>query len=147
MPEAFTIVVGVATIVTNVWKISRDVYELIDGIKNAPEHIKAVSQDVRGLYVVLGSLQQMLIKIEEDELPSAAMPILGLLDEPMKNCFTAFVELQKKINKYTKRTGDINQSTWKRSWWFFTEKDTNAYRVHLAAYKSTVTIALGAANL
>jgi len=147
MPEPLTIVTGVLSIVGNVWKISKDVYELIDGIKNAPAHIKAVSQDVRGLYVVLGALQQLLVKIEEKELPPAAMPVFELLDEPMNNCLTAFVELQKKINKYTKRTGAINESYWKRSWWFFTEKDTNVYRVHLAAYKSTVTIALGAANL
>ncbi|KAF4632965.1 hypothetical protein G7Y89_g5165 [Cudoniella acicularis] len=147
MVEALTIVAGVTTIVSNVWKISRDVYELIDGIKNAPVHIKAVSQDVRGLYVVLGSLQDILVKFEEEQQAPAAMPVFELLDEPMRNCFDAFLELQKKLNRFTKRTGAINESIWKRSWWFFTEKDTNAYRVHLAAYKSTVTIALGAATL
>jgi hypothetical protein len=99
MLEALTIVASVTTIVSNVWKISKDVYELIDGIKNAPDHIKTVSQDVRGLYVVLGSLQQLLVKIEDDELPPTAMSVFELLNEPMTNRFTAFVELQKKINK------------------------------------------------
>jgi len=132
MPEPITIVAGVTTIVGNVWRISKDVYELIDGVGNAPKHIFALAQDVRGLYGVLGSLQ---------------IPIFEGLQQPLDHCFWAFRELQMKICKYIKPTGDPRQSKWAAFRWQFTEKDTNVYRSHLASYKLTVDVALATANL
>ena len=56
MPEpVITIIGGVAAIVTNVWKVSKDLHDLINGIKNAPRHIQTVSDDLGGLYIALGA--------------------------------------------------------------------------------------------
>jgi hypothetical protein len=83
-------------------------------------------------------------------------PILESLKQPLDHCLSAFCELQQKINKYTKRSGDAKQSkrttfwwdTKKLSiWWEFTERDTAMYQSHLASYKSTIDIALTTATL
>jgi hypothetical protein len=147
MPEPITIVAGVTTIVGNVWRISKDVYELIDGVGNAPKHIFALAQDVRGLYGVLGSLQGLLQDLKVDCLPENVIPIFEGLQQPLDHCFWAFRELQMKICKYIKPTGDPRQSKWAAFRWQFTEKDTNVYRSHLASYKLTVDVALATANL
>jgi hypothetical protein len=147
MPEPITIVAGVTTIVGNVWRISKDVSDLIEGIENAPKHILAVSQDVRGLYGVLGPLQGLLQDLKGDRLPENVVPIFEGLQQPLDHCFWAFRELQMKICKYTKPMGDIRRSKWTAFRWQFTEKDTNAYRAHLASYKLTVDVAFAAANL
>ena len=97
MPEPITIVAGVTTIVGNVWRISKGVSDLIEGIENAPKHILAVSQDVRGLYGVLGPLQGLLQDLKGDRLPENVVPIFEGLRQPLDHCFWAFRELQMKI--------------------------------------------------
>jgi hypothetical protein len=147
MPEPISIVAGVTTIVSNVYRISKDVYDLIDAIENAPKHILAVSQDVHGLYGVLGPLQGLLQDLKVQKLPDNVFPIFEGLQQPLDHCFWAFRELQMKVCKYTKPTGDIRRSKWAAFRWQFTEKDANSYRAHLASYKLTVDVALAAANL
>jgi hypothetical protein len=147
MPEPITIIAGVISIVGNVWKISKDLYELIDGIMNAPRHIIAISNDVQALYVVLGTLQGLLNDVREgDQLQAACVPIFETLQQPLDNCLSICTELSAKLNKYTKPTGDVRRSKWTAFRWQFTEKETDTYRRYLAAYKSTVTIALTSAN-
>jgi hypothetical protein len=147
MAEAIAIVAGVTTIVNNVWKTSKDVYDLIDSIRNAPKHILAISQDVQGLYMVLGSLQGLLRDLAGHNLPVTLIPIFESLQQPLNHCFFAFCELQQKINKYTKPAGEINRTKWAAFKWQFTEKDANMFRDHLASYKLTVDVALATANL
>jgi hypothetical protein len=60
LKPVIAIVAGFSAIVTNVWRVSQHLYELIDGIKNAPRHICAISEVVQGFYIVLGSLQGLL---------------------------------------------------------------------------------------
>ena len=81
MPEPISIVAGVTTIVSNVYRISKDVYDLIDAIENAPKHILAVSQDVHGLYGVLGPLQGLLQDLKVQKRPDNVFPIFEGLQQ------------------------------------------------------------------
>jgi hypothetical protein len=148
MPEPIlSVVAGVTAIVVNVYRISKDVYDLIDAIKNAPRHVLAISQDIQALYLVLGSLQNLLEDLDSDHLHPNILPIFESLQQPLNHCFFAFRELQQKICRYTKPNGQINRTRWAAFRWQFTEKDANLYRNHLASYKLTVSVALATANL
>lgn len=147
MPEPITIVVGVISIVGNVWNISRDLYELIDGIINAPRNIIAISNDVQALYVVLGTLQDLFHDVKDGgRLHAVCVPVFETLQQPLDNCLSICKELSAKLEKYTKPAGGIRRSKRTAFRWQFTEKKTDTYRRHLAAYKSTVTIAITSAN-
>jgi hypothetical protein len=57
MPEPVTIVSAVGTIVVNGIKLCLSVYGTIDGMKQAPKHLKAVSSDLKAFYGILGTIQ------------------------------------------------------------------------------------------
>jgi hypothetical protein len=147
MPEPLTIVTGVTALIVNIWRISQDVYDLIDGIENAPGHILAVSHDIKGMYMVLGSLQGLLSELDVDRLAPPIKGIFESLQHPLKHCVMAFRQLQYKLYKHTKPSREINRSKWSAFWWQFTEKDTVAWRGHFTSYKLTLDVALATANL
>ncbi|KAH8588307.1 hypothetical protein B0O99DRAFT_693593 [Bisporella sp. PMI_857] len=124
-----TIIADVTTIVSKVFRISKDVSDLVDAIENAPKHILAVSQDVRSLCGVLGPLQ-------------------GLLQDPkLKSCLRMWFRYSKACKSRCIIVWDIRRSKWAWFWWQFKEKEANAYRAHLTSYKLTVDVALAAENL
>ena len=49
MAEAIGIISGLAAIATTVLSTSKTLYELIDGINNAPNDVRAISDDLKGL--------------------------------------------------------------------------------------------------
>lgn len=148
MPEPLlTLICGVSAIVSNAWKISKDLYELIDGIKNAPTHISAISGDLQGLYMVLGVLQGLLPSLDVNQLHRGLIPIFESLHLNMDNCFATLIETFKKLIRYTTVTGEVKMSKWVAFRWQFKEKDIGLLRGHLAAYKMTVNLALATANL
>jgi hypothetical protein len=146
-----TIIGGVAAIVTNVWKVSKDLHDLINGIKNAPRHIQTISDDLRGLYVALGALQGLLPKLdtnrESTDLVPMFEPIFESLQLNLENCFHVLVETSTKLGRYTKPSGGMGQNKWTAFRWQFKEKDIAELRGQLAAYKMTVNLALATANL
>lgn len=148
MPEpVLTVIAGVSAIVTNVWTTSRNLYELIDGINNAPRHIHAISADLQGIHMVLGALRGLVDDLSEDKVPGELIPMFESLEQNMDHCSSTFEQLNIKLSKYTKPSGGANRSKWAAFKWQFTEKDTERYRAHLEAYKMTVNVALNAANL
>lgn len=148
MPEpVITIIGGVAAIVTNVWKVSKDLHDLINGIKNAPRHIQTISDDLRGLYVALGALQGLLPKLDTSRVPTDLEPIFESLQLNLENCFHVLVETSTKLGRYTKPFGGMGQNKWTAFRWQFKEKDIAELRGQLTAYKMTVNLALATANL
>jgi hypothetical protein len=147
MPEPMTIVAGVITVVSNAWKISKDLYNLSEGIQSAPKHVLAVSADLKGLHSVLGSLRGLLDGLDDAQLSPALAPILENLQLPLDSCLTTFTQLSQTIHKFIKPSGDPSRSKWKGFRWQFTDKDVGVLRNHLAAYKLTVDVGIAAENL
>ncbi|KAJ9251010.1 hypothetical protein DTO195F2_7945 [Paecilomyces variotii] len=129
--------------------VSKGLYEFIEGIKNAPRHVLAIAQDVRGLYLVLGSLQGLLACLHQDSLPSNVLPMLESLQQPLDHCLFAFRQLQQKIGRYTKPASDgqVRMRKWTAFRWQFTEKEADVWREHLISYKLTLDVAIATANL
>ncbi|KAJ9241307.1 hypothetical protein DTO271D3_8388 [Paecilomyces variotii] len=147
--DAIGIISGIMQIVTNVYSVSKGLYEFIEGIKNAPRHVLAIAQDVRGLYLVLGSLQGLLACLHQDSLPSNVLPMLESLQQPLDHCLFAFRQLQQKVGKYTKPASDgqVRMRKWTAFRWQFTEKEADVWREHLISYKLTLDVAIATANL
>ncbi|KUJ16412.1 uncharacterized protein LY89DRAFT_734507 [Mollisia scopiformis] len=147
MPEpVITLISGLATIVTNVWKVSKDLHDLIEGIRNAPQHVRVIMDDVHGLTIVLGALQGLLPNVDASRFPTDLVPIFESLQLNLDNCFSILMELSRKLIRYTNAAGEISKSRWMAFRWQFTEKGVNEFRSHLAAYKMTVQLAISTAN-
>jgi hypothetical protein len=69
MPEPITIASAVSAIVANGIKLCFGVYGTIDGMKQAPKHLKAVSSDLKDFYSILGTIQWYL---DDKELTQGA---------------------------------------------------------------------------
>jgi hypothetical protein len=148
MPEpVITLISGVATIVTNVWRVSKDLYDLIEGIRNAPNHVRVIMVDVHGLYIVLGVLQGLLPNVDASRLRTDLVPIFESLQLNLNNCCSVLIELSRKLIRYTNAAGEISRSRWLAFRWQFTEKGVKEFRDHLAAYKMTVHLAISTATL
>lgn len=102
MPEpVVTLISGVATIVTNVWRVSKDLYDIIEGIRNAPMHVRVIMVDVDGLYIVLGALQGLLPNVDASRLRADLVPVFESLQLNLNNCCSILIELSRKLIRYT----------------------------------------------
>jgi hypothetical protein len=111
MPEpVITLISGVAAIVTNVWRVSKDLYDIIEGIRNAPTHIRVIMVDVNGLYIVLGALQGLLPNVDASRLRADLVPVFESLQLNLNNCCSILTELSRKLIRYTNAAGHISMS-------------------------------------
>ncbi|KAL8808758.1 MAG: hypothetical protein Q9200_004043, partial [Gallowayella weberi] len=93
-------VLGIATVAT---QSSKGLYELIDGIRSAPDEIKNISRDTHALYNILYSLESSLkdptitaVVAEDDALTA----LIANLRMPLKNCSSVLGQLMVKIQGF-----------------------------------------------
>jgi hypothetical protein len=142
-------IAGITRLVSNVYGVSRGLYQLFDAIKNAPMHVLGIARDVQSLHFVLGSLQGLLEDLQGSCIPSNVLPILETLQQPLDHCLFALQQLQLKISKYTKAASDgtVHMRKWTAFRWQFTEKDASAWKENLISYKLALDVAVATANL
>lgn len=145
MPDPFSLATGVISLLANSYKFSKDMYELIDGIQSAPNHIRSISDDLKALYSTLGTLDTLLR--DERVSQNALMRALSVnLEDALKNCVRLFREVGMVVNEYVGSDGTANVGTWKKAKWNFKEKEIEAMRNHLATYKATCLMAVNTAT-
>ncbi|GKZ23551.1 hypothetical protein AbraIFM66951_007569 [Aspergillus brasiliensis] len=93
-------------LVSNAYSVSRELYQLVDAIRNAPTHITAMAQDIQSLYLVLGSLQGLLADLQKLSPLPGILPILESLQQPLSHCLFALDQLQQKLDKYSRPASD-----------------------------------------
>lgn len=108
--HVISLIGGVATIVTKVWTVSKDLYDIIQGIRNAPIHIRATMVDVDGLYIVLGALQGLLPKVDASRLRADLVPVFESLELNLNNCCSILIQFSRKLIRYTNAAGQISMS-------------------------------------
>lgn len=140
---------AIMQLVSNAYSVSRELYQLVDAIRNAPTHITAMAQDIQSLYLVLGSLQGLLADLQKLSPLPGILPILESLQQPLSHCLFALDQLQQKLDKYSRPASDgkIRMRKWTAFRWQFTEKDALFWRENLLSYKLTLDIAVATANL
>jgi hypothetical protein len=143
MADPLSITAGVAGLLGFALHGSKRMLEFIDGIRNAPKDIAAISVDLRALYQEIAALAAM----QEGFCRNPTMA--DYLREPLENCVDVFTEFTMTLNQYvvTTRDGSTKVRTWKHITWAFKEKEIQLFRNTLLAYKSSLSIAIGAMTL
>lgn len=145
MPEPLSIAVGVTSLLANSYKFSKDIYELIDGIQSAPNHIRNISDDLKALYSTLGTLDSLL-RDEHISRNTLIRDLSANLEEALKNCVRVFREVGLVVNEYVGADGTTSSGVWRKMKWTFKEKEVGALRDHLITYKATCMMAINTAT-
>ena len=61
MAEAIGVASAIITLVSTAYATCRKLHSNFDGMINAPKHIRIISSDLQDFYLVLGTLQALLI--------------------------------------------------------------------------------------
>jgi hypothetical protein len=116
---------------------ARRVYELVSGIRGAPEAVNNVSRDVKALANALEMLQTMLRTFHEPE----QLKMLPMLQLPLDNCVEILHDIEIKIKPYIKSQAG-KPGVWRGFIWTFREKDILTLQNTLLAYKQSLDIAI-----
>jgi hypothetical protein len=145
MPEPVTIVSASLSIAANAWKVGKETYDLVQGVKAAPKHIQRLAADFEGLYGVLGTLQGLL-ESHETRSPSASLPALtGNIETALRGCIRVFQDVQQIITPFVAVNGKVIRSTWNGiKWELFKKNDVNVLQTALDFNKQTLNIACSA---
>ncbi|KAL8863937.1 MAG: hypothetical protein Q9174_007507 [Haloplaca sp. 1 TL-2023] len=148
--DPLSIIAGVLGITTAAVQSSKALFELIDGIRSAPDEIKNISQDIHAFYNILYSLEVSLrdskitTVIAEDE---SLTSLLGNLDRPLANCSNVLGQLMLKIRSFVKPLeGEKWRMTSNSIQWYFGRREILELTQRLEACKATLDTGLIAIN-
>jgi hypothetical protein len=146
MPEPIAIAAAVSTIVVNGIKICLGVYTTIDEIKQAPKYLKAVSQDLKAFYSLLGTIQAYL---DDEELTRGLLheQTCGSIQEILVNCVGILRQFEDIVTEYIKAGRLPNLTRWQKVSWTWKVKDVENLRQHLSDHKMSLGLAIAMANI
>lgn len=148
MPEPITIASAVGAIVGNGIKLCLGVYGTIDGMKQAPKHLKAVSCDLRDFYSVLGTIQGYL---DDKELTQGLLHTQSCdnLQSILANSLSVLQDFEKIVSGYINagQESSVNVTRWQKVSWTWKLADVENLRKNLSDHKATLSIAIAVANL
>ncbi|KAF1809595.1 hypothetical protein P152DRAFT_403061 [Eremomyces bilateralis CBS 781.70] len=138
MAEPISLASGLITFVVFALKTSTSLYEAVDSFKTSQRAIRELRSELSGLQAVLLSLQ---------EAASNSTVKLDVLQVPLQRCGKACQEFEEVIAKCTAHSGGSRESF--RDWAKirYMGNTIEGFRRTLEVYKSTITIALGDANI
>ena len=140
MADAISIISLVAITV----QASKQLYELIDAAKHAPNEVQDISKDSKATYEILGLLEGFLQNNEKDTVP---MELLRSLQIPLDNMVKVLQEMVKKLKPYIKLSGDAKASKWVGFRWALSQTDVKLLRDKLINGKATLNMLLGAITM
>ena len=146
MPEPVSVAASVVALVNGAYKLCLSIYQTIDNINNAPNHLWSISQDLKAFSSVLGTIELYLN--DQETFPNFLHPATSAnLNAVLLNCLTILQDLSIIINGYLTNSKNKDITWWNtlRSTW--KEKEVGKLRADLADHKRTLNIAIAAANL
>jgi hypothetical protein len=146
MPEPITIASAVGAIVVNGIKLCLSVYGTIDGMKQAPKHLKAVSSDLKDFYNILGTIQ---VYLDDKELTQGLLHTQSCdnLQSILANCVSVLRDFDKIVSGYIKAGRESSVTRWQKISWTWKLADVDSLRRHLSDHKASLSVAIGMANL
>ncbi len=145
--DPLSIIAGVIAVGAAALQCSKALYELLDGIREAPEQIMAISRDAHAFYSVVSSLDSAL----HDEMINRVLEIddslttlVGNLDQPIRNCSKTLAQIMLKVQAYVK-TSEKNGLKFSLDLkWYFTKRGVKEGMDRLGHDKATLDTALSA---
>ncbi|OIW33100.1 hypothetical protein CONLIGDRAFT_162702 [Coniochaeta ligniaria NRRL 30616] len=138
MADPFSIIGLVGTSLNGLIKTK----EWIEGIRRAPQSIKALSGDLGVIERLLRELGSLL-KSADDETQDS---LSRLARDAVNNCEDISLQINKILRPFVSSKGG-NITTWKRFSFNFRGSDVLYLQREMAACKQTLNMAIGCANL
>ncbi|KAI4204326.1 MAG: hypothetical protein LQ350_001306 [Teloschistes chrysophthalmus] len=146
--DPLSIIAGVLGITTVVARTSKNLYELVDGIRSAPSEIKDISRDTHAFYSILFSLESSLkdskisaVIAEDDSLTA----LVGNLRDPLDHCSSVLGQMMLKIQCFVR---PVDGERWRMSSndlkWYFGKKEILELAARVEASKATLDTGLTA---
>jgi hypothetical protein len=128
---------AIGTIVVNGIKLCLSVYGTIDGMKQAPKHLKAVFSDLKAFYSILGTIQ---IYLNDQELNQGLLYTQSSdhLQEILANCVIILQDFEKIVSGYIKAGRESSVRKWQKVSWTWKLADVENLRKHLSESQSVV---------
>lgn len=140
LPEPVSIVTAALSIAGSAYKISKDTYDLIQGIRGAPSHITRLSKDIQGLYGVLGTLHLLATEAKKKVKGGLINTLIVDLEDLLRNCVEVFRDIQKILVPF--ESDGSKHTAWKGfKWEMFKKTDVTGLQSTLSSYKLSLSIA------
>ena len=138
MAEAIGIASGLLTLAAFALKSSQLLYKSINSFQSSRRVVRELKDELEALTAVLASLE---------DVSSDTDPVFAALKLPLYSCGVACQEFEAVIAKCAPRSEQDRKSfrDWARL--KYRGDDIVEFKVMLSAYKSTINIAVGDANL
>ncbi|KAI4245292.1 MAG: hypothetical protein LQ352_006615, partial [Teloschistes flavicans] len=146
--DPLSIIAGVLGITSVVAQASKNLYELVDGIRSAPSEIKDIARDTHAFYSILFSLESSLkdpkisVVIAEDDSLTA---LVGNLRDPLAHCSSVLGQMMIKIQSFVR---PVDGERWRMSSndlkWYFGKKEVLELAARVEASKATLDTGLNA---
>jgi hypothetical protein len=147
MTDAVGLTASVIAIAALAYQSTKTLYELIDGIVNAPKQLKALSEDLDIVNQLLASIKAAMEGTSDGKLSEGVKKCLEDVKPSMQGCKKACDEFVEKLSKITRHSSSDHTRFDDRLKLQFQEKEILAFKYRIGSYKSTLSIALGLATL
>ena len=139
MAEPISLASGLLALATFAFQSSVSLYDTVKSFHSHPTRVRQLIEELEALSGVLGPLVDRVQATNDTDLSALNLPLLS--------CGKACKLFQKEIMKCAGRSSATRTSF--RDWakMKYMGDDVDGFRRVLAAYKSTITIALTDANL
>ena len=146
MADPLSITASVLAVSTAALQGAKLLFELLDGVKNAPEDISAISNDTHAFYDIVFSLESSLkdgdiVSMVRENTAMVAM--VANLEIPLRNCSATLGQIMLKIQGRVKPLNDGKGSKFSSgAQWYFRKKDIKESLDRLGQNKATLNAAL-----
>jgi len=147
VPEALAITNTTLSIAVAAFRACQSAYSLVQNIRNAPKQIQRLTNNVHGLYQVLGLLQTAL---EQENVTTARLPsqMIQDLEALLGTCTKLSCDIIATLNPFVGLDGTVKGGTWKNLKWEMSKKsDVEILQQTLETCKLTISMAVSSLNL
>ena len=120
------------------------VYNLVEGMRDSPKEIQAVSTDSKCICDTLDTLKRFLEDSKGTEIPSEITQSLRI---PLKNTRVVLEALLVKLKPFVTSKGELKTSKLGAIRWSFYQKDIKQLGEQLSNGKSTLNMTLAVVNV
>jgi len=147
MAEAIGLTASIIAIAGLAYQSSKTLYELLDGIQNAPKTLQGLSEDLSAISHLLKSITSAMEDSSDDSFSNGVKKCLEEVKPALAGCGKTCDEFREKMAKIMSHSDEEHTSKRDRIKLQFEQKDIVAFRYRLGSYKATLNIALSLASL
>jgi len=147
MAEAVGLTASIIAIAALAYQSSKTLYELLDGIRNAPKTLQGLNEDLSAISHLLKSIKSAMEDSSDDSFSDGVKKCLEEVKPALTGCGKTCHEFKEKMGKIMSHSDEKHTSKRDRIKLQFEEKDILAFRYRLGSYKATLNIALSLASL